>query len=308
MLLSIPESLHGSIAQKNISAIQGIELAIYHHQKSQVSNEIMLNKNLFLFVREGEKRIAIFDETLALKKGQGAVLVKDTYLMSEVADSSGSFSSLMILVDDETLLKLWQAAGERFHSNANSLTSAETRNWFHFQQTPLIQSSIDTLDLYIRDCQCVPYSLLASKLQELLIYMLHSSESPHFNRLFGSVRDGNRHRQLRKFMEDNFHQSWSVEEFANHYGFSLSTFKRLFKGAYGKSPKHWINDRRLKQAIVEMQSRNVALTDLAQELGFCDSSQFSKAFRNKYKCPPSRYPREGHAVLPTDLNRQAYLP
>lgn len=304
MLLTIPESLHDSAQKQNLSAVQDIELALYQHRHDLVTNEIMLSKNLFLFVREGEKRISIFDEKLNLQKGQGAVLIKDTYLMSEIANQAGAFSSLLILVDDETLLTLWQTAREHFSTATPDTESIS--NWIKFQQTPLIQSSIDTLDLYIRESQTIPYSLLVSKLQELLIYMLHSSDSPNFERLFSSVREGHRHAKLRTFMEANFHKNWGVEDFANHYGFSLSTFKRLFKDAYGKSPKNWVNDRRLKQAIVEMESRNVVLTDLAQELGFCDSSQFSKAFRNKYNCPPSHYLRNGKVALSHKVNTPAY--
>jgi len=90
-------------------------------------------------------------------------------------------------------------------------------------------------------------------------------------------------------MSEKFSQHWTVEEFALNYGLSLSAFKRIFKENFKSSPKSWINNRRLEQAAIILSTRNVSLVNLALDLGFADSSQFSKAFKKKYNCPPSRY-------------------
>lgn len=290
MLIDIPYSLHAPEANQDVFVSRDIELIQYNNPKGDCKNEIILNKNLFLFIREGKKKISVYNENLVLNKNSGAVIIKGTYVMSEIiSNKSGKFSSLMILVGDETLIELWQKIKALIDVKDDRQPSGTSNNWSYFSQTSFIQSSLQTLEMYIKNINMIPHTLLITKLQELLIYLIQSPDALDIEQLIKQISSGKKNCKLREFMEKNFTQHWTVEQFAYNYGFSLSTFKRIFKEAYGKAPKLWINNRRLEQAIIDLNSKNIPLVDLALNLGFSDSSQFSKAFRNKYNTSPSLY-------------------
>ena len=290
MYVEIPSNLHDTNSQ--VYESHDIVLAKYCNEQTTELLEVKLTKNLFLFVREGQKQITVHHESATINSDTGALILSDTYLMSEfISRQTSRFTSLMILVDDVTLLNIWQQAKELIKPLGQTSTCTQTSRWILFYQTSLIHSSIQTLELYLANHREIPCNLLITKLQELLLYMAGSDNAPHLDQLIGQIRKTNS--KLKDFMEANFNKRWNIEQFAQNYGFSLSTFKRIFKETYNESPKSWINNRRLEQAALALMTRPVNLSELALDLGFSDSSQFSKAFRNKYHCTPSQYRHQG---------------
>jgi AraC-like DNA-binding protein len=290
MFLEVPSDLVSLKDSQNFFTINDIDLIIYNNHRNYSKNEVILNKNLFLFIVAGQKNISVGNESLVLNEGCGAVVGSGAYVMTEIgSDQSGKFSSIMILVSDEALLNIWQKVQDLYEKSGDSSVNDGKYDWVFLEESHLLNSALKTIDLYLRNNKMVPHSLLDAKLKEILIYLIQSPCSSQIKQLIESIRNRNRNWRLKEFMEANFSQHWTVEQFALSYGLSLSAFKRTFKESYGVSPKSWINSRRLEQATVALSAKNIPLVNLALDLGFADSSQFSKAFKSKYKCPPSRY-------------------
>ncbi len=293
VLIEIPLALYNNNVRKDVITRENIELFLYENNKGFSQNEIRLDKNLLLFVRQGNKNLALCGDTMNLNNNYGALIAKDTYLMSEICnEQTGIFSSIMLMVDDYTLLKLWNEVISISPKVLSIEPTDKKSNWRYFKQTPYIKSSLNTLELYTKNNESIPYSLLETKLRELLIYLSKTPCAHHINILIKQINNNNKSVKLKGFMEENYTQNWSINQFARNYGFSLSTFKRIFKDSFGVTPKSWVNERRLEQATSELAIRKVPLIRLALELGYSDSSQFSRAFRKKYNCPPSVYTRQ----------------
>ena len=92
---------------------------------------------------------------------------------------------------------------------------------------------------------------------------------------------------LLEFMEDNYMQDLSMEEFALYTGRSLASFKRDFSEISELSPQKWIIEKRLKMAY-ELIRSGKSVTDAYIETGFKNRSHFSTAFKNHYGYPPNK--------------------
>lgn len=290
MFIEVPSDLVSLKDSQNFFTINDIDLIIYNNPCNYSKSEVLLKKNLFLFIVAGQKNIVIGNENIVLKEGCGAIVGSGAYVMTEImCEQARKFSSIMILVSDKVLIDLWHKVQNLSQDSGNLAINDREYDWVYLEESYLLNSAIKTIDIYLMKNKLVPQFLLETKLNEILIYLMQSACSSQIKQLVKSIRNRNRNWRLKEFMETNYYQRWTVEQFAFKYGLSLSAFKRIFKDSYGISPKSWINSRRLEQASVELSTKNVPLANLALDLGFADSSQFSKAFKNKYKCPPSRY-------------------
>lgn len=91
-------------------------------------------------------------------------------------------------------------------------------------------------------------------------------------------------RQLIHMLDEN--PTLSLDELARQFGRSSAAMSRLFSQAVGMSLRDyqsWLRQRRMYDLLYTQRS----LTDVAYDLGFADSPQFSRAFSRWYGRSPS---------------------
>ncbi|GAD47547.1 putative AraC family transcriptional regulator [Caenibius tardaugens NBRC 16725] len=97
---------------------------------------------------------------------------------------------------------------------------------------------------------------------------------------------------LREMAEWVLHNPEAIEDgvgaMAHQFGMSRRSLFRLFS-RYGTSPTRWITDIRLGYAYRRLVNGGGAetVTTVAYEAGFSDSSQFARAFRQRFGMAPS---------------------
>jgi len=92
---------------------------------------------------------------------------------------------------------------------------------------------------------------------------------------------------LEKFMLSNFHFNVPVEKFAQLTGRSLAGFKRDFQKIFGMAPRHWLQEKRLSEALHLIEKRNLKPSAIYLDLGFESLSHFSHSFKKRYGKAPS---------------------
>jgi AraC-like DNA-binding protein len=91
---------------------------------------------------------------------------------------------------------------------------------------------------------------------------------------------------LKKFMLTNYHFNVPIEKFAQLTGRSLAAFKRDFKSAFGTSPRHWLQERRLAEARHLIEKHNKKASAIYLDLGFESLSHFSHSFKKRFGKAP----------------------
>jgi AraC family transcriptional regulator len=90
----------------------------------------------------------------------------------------------------------------------------------------------------------------------------------------------------------------SLEELAQVSGFAPFHFHRVFKSAFGQTPHEYGLRRRVYRAafMLEHGDRRRTLTEIAHELGFSESSDFSRAFKAQFGVSPSEFRKQPRRV------------
>lgn len=89
------------------------------------------------------------------------------------------------------------------------------------------------------------------------------------------------------FMEQNYTEDMTLEEFASYTGRSLASFKRDFAKVSSQTPQKWLLEHRLSKAYQLITERGMRTADVYIEVGFKNRSHFSSAFKKQYGFGPS---------------------
>ncbi len=88
----------------------------------------------------------------------------------------------------------------------------------------------------------------------------------------------------------------SIVELARIAGMSVTTFERHFQRQFGCPPKVFITHQRIQEACCRLRAQQ-PIKRVAQELGFCDQSHFTKAFKQCLHTTPGEFQHRGHQFV-----------
>lgn len=81
----------------------------------------------------------------------------------------------------------------------------------------------------------------------------------------------------------------TVQAVAEHAGFSIDYFNRLFLAHTGFTVMAYVGYRRLKKAVWLLRTTDKSVLDIALEVGYASHEGFTKAFKKEYGVTPSEY-------------------
>jgi AraC-like DNA-binding protein len=85
---------------------------------------------------------------------------------------------------------------------------------------------------------------------------------------------------------------WTVEELARASNLSRSAFAARFVARVGKPPATYLAHVRLDAATNLLRDTSLPVTHIAQSVGYASEAAFSRAFKNRYGTPPTRWRRD----------------
>ena len=147
---------------------------------------------------------------------------------------------------------------------------------------------IQSLDFYFENPKLVTDDLLRLKIKELILLLLQTENAESITTLFSHLFNP-RQAGLFEVVEAHLYSSISIVELARLSGRSLSTFKRDFETQFGDTPANFIKEKKLEKAVELLQSTELSVSEICYEVGFQDTSHFTKTFKQKYNQSPSEY-------------------
>ncbi len=150
-------------------------------------------------------------------------------------------------------------------------------------RTPALQSLFLSLFPYT-DANVKPKDeIIRLKMQEALYGLLDTDD-----RFYPTLFDFNETWKidLLPFMEANYTQDMTMEEFATYTGRSLATFKRDFAKVSDLTPEKWLIKKRLDKAYEMLHSGKHKPSDVYVAVGFKNRSHFASAFKRRFGIPP----------------------
>jgi len=95
--------------------------------------------------------------------------------------------------------------------------------------------------------------------------------------------------QFRELVNRQFRQHWSLELYAGHLGISAAQLGRLCREELGESALGLINARLMREAQRQLAYSGLDVKQIARDLGFRDTSYFSRFFRKQSGLKPSEF-------------------
>jgi AraC-like DNA-binding protein len=104
-----------------------------------------------------------------------------------------------------------------------------------------------------------------------------------------TARDRRRAVEAALWIDDNSHAEVDLEQTARQTGLSPFHFLRLFSGVLGVTPHQYLVRSRLRHAARLLTDDDIAITDIAYDVGFGDLSNFVRTFRRAAGVSPTKF-------------------
>ena len=99
------------------------------------------------------------------------------------------------------------------------------------------------------------------------------------------------------YIKDHYREHITLESAAEFVGYSPSYLSRVFKADMGASFNNYLNEYRIEKSKVLLLEEGATVLSVSQDVGFDDSSYFSKVFKRVTGVPPGKF-RETGGRLP----------
>jgi two-component system, response regulator YesN len=98
-------------------------------------------------------------------------------------------------------------------------------------------------------------------------------------------------KQAIRYMKDNHQKGISLDEIAKYCNFSRFHFSHRFKKEVGLSVMDFFNKLRIDKSLFYLEMTDFTVQEISNQVGFTDSSYFSRIFKKYIKSSPSEYRR-----------------
>ncbi len=124
--------------------------------------------------------------------------------------------------------------------------------------------------------------------------LMHSSA--HYNSTGNMNQKDFYIREAVSYIEQNFSEPITIEDIADFCCLNRSYLGKIFKDALNKTPQQYLIYYRMKQATQFLKYTNMSVGEIGKAVGYPNQLHFSRAFRNVYKMPPTKW-REKNGIV-----------
>ena len=266
----------------NLNTSKSIVIYDYQSITELSKQQILLNKNTFSFLQEGTKEVFFDNSTCAINNSQFLLMKSGHCLMTEKLskDSEHYRSILFFFSDEEVFTFLRKFKLEASHSK--KLYSTYSFNYDSFIKR-FVESLLDISKL----SKSIQENMLKTKLEEILLYLLDLKGLDFVYSLINN--NGNQNQKFIQTIESNRLNKLTIKELSFLSNMSVSTFKREFEKNFQSSPSKWFQDKRLEHAAYLLKNESKRPSDIFEEIGYENLSNFIQAFKTKFGVTPKQY-------------------
>ena len=271
---TLPQELH-------LQSRSDVQLHDYLISNSVSKNKIILSKNVFSFLLEGNKALITQGKATQIDNQKFLIIKSGNYLMSENISVSKLYRSMLLFFSNDNLVKFMNKHHILLAKNKTSTP------YLVCEYDEYIRHFVGSLQQLQQLSGVVQDQLMATKLEEILLYLVQKKSPQFLQGILGDASPSDLH--FTTTIESNRYNLLSVQELAFLCNMSVSTFKRHFETQYKASPSRWFQEQRLELATQLLQKKANRPSDVYSEVGFENLSSFTKAFKEKYQTTPKQY-------------------
>lgn len=251
-------------------------------QPEESLSEHCLPHHALIYVYSGEIRINDSGKEHTVHAGEYVFLKRDNKVkIHKHTLGEAPYKAISIRFDRKFLREYFRTIDKkRIPNNVKRFDEAVVK----MEKSPYVESLFTSLFPFTDRGITPSEDFVEMKMKEAVNYVLKADE-----RFYPTLFDFNDPWKIDilQFMEQNFMQDMSIEEFAFYTGRSLATFKRDFAEVCNLSPQKWLIKKRLEKARSLIQEGGKKINDIYIEVGFKNRSHFSLAYKKQYGHSPA---------------------
>lgn len=257
------------------------ELFIYDFRMTHnvVKSKVNLSMNMFSFLQVGSKYVHVADAAVAVNTHQSLLIPKGNCLWTELLNQEEVYYCKLFFFSEERLIEFLKS------HNIKQPTYIKEQSYFIVENDAYLVSFLQSLSIFGAEISAVQRQLISVKFNELLLYLIIKYGERFIMYLFTMV--SHTKSPFKTIVERHMYSNLKLEEIAFLCNMSLSTFKRHFINAYNEAPGKWLQDRRLTKAKELLLNGRAKPSDIYEEYGYSNLSNFSIAFKNKFGISPT---------------------
>lgn len=95
--------------------------------------------------------------------------------------------------------------------------------------------------------------------------------------------------KVQEWLQHNFQRPIQIQQVAARFGISVRSLNRRFKTATNTTPLQYLQELRIKQAKELLKQSNLGVSEVADQVGYNDSSHFCEIFKKTTSVTPNAY-------------------
>jgi AraC-like DNA-binding protein len=267
-----------------LSLNSSMSIQIYDYESNQEisKQQIILNKNTFSFLQEGTKEVFFDNSSYSINNSQFLLMKSGHCLMTEKLSSNRkSYRSILFFFCNDAVL------GFIRKFELSQPTSEALYSTYAFDYDEFIKRFTNSLLDIIKLSKTSQKNILEVKFDEIMLYLI---EFKGVNFLYSLISDSdNQNQKFIQLIESNKLNKLSIKELSFLSNRSVSSFKREFEKHFNNSPSKWFQDKRLEHSAFLLKKKSKRPSDIFEEIGYENLSNFIQAFKNKFGMTPKQY-------------------
>ena len=102
--------------------------------------------------------------------------------------------------------------------------------------------------------------------------------------------------KVNAYLKQHFQENLTLAGVAAICRLTPNYMSNLIRAVSGKTFRQLLTQQRLQEAEACLKYRDMSITEISAECGFCDSNYFSTVFSKAYGCSPREYRKNWNAV------------
>ena len=274
-IITLPDEL-------NLNSSSSICVYDYESTKEISKQQILLNKNTFSFLQEGKKEVFFDNSSFAIDNSQFLLMKSGHYLMTEkLSNIEDYYRSILFFFSNEDVLKFIR----KFELNPTE--SSTLYSTYSFNYDSFIKRFADSLLDISKLSTAIQKNILDAKFEEIMLYLL---EFKGVDFLYSIINNSdNNSQRFIQTIESNQLNKLTIKELSFLSNMSVSTFKREFEKHFQSSPSKWFQEKRLEHSAFLLKNKSKRPSDIYEEIGYENLSNFIQAFKMKFGITPKQY-------------------
>lgn len=256
-----------------------IEAGVQKNLPSQINDYTVHHDYVIHIVLSGKGYFVVNHQHYELQKNDCFILKKDHHVYYEPDR------------DDPWTIG-WIALGGKNIDHYLKDTIITHRDTFHFKEDSAVYYQIielitflETINPQMTSNKLKIIGLLYNLLAEINLELIAPSTSIRFTLPEVPQLAQN----IRHYLKTNYHLPITIEEVALHFSISRSYLFQICKKYFNLSPKQILLESRMAQAACLLRSSQLKISEISEQVGYRDTFQFSKMFKNYFGHSPSQY-------------------